>query len=241
MSTLNSFPQDFSAIVIGGHGGIGQAFCQALRNNTRCLRLLSFSRNPVAEEEHFINLDDEASIAAAAEEASAHGPYHLIINATGRLHGPQLMPEKTFRHLSHAALMEYYQANCIAPIMAAKHFLPLLARHEKAVYGILSARVGSISDNRIGGWHGYRAAKAGLNMMIRNLAIEMALKSKEAIILGLHPGTVETGLSAPFRSKVKHDIFTPEASAHHLLNVIDHATTEQSGSQLAWDGRSIPE
>ena len=242
LSDLISLPQGFNAIIIGANGGIGAALADALEHHPRCGMVLRLSRQPApsAPHHHYIDLDDDASITAAAEFAATMGTYHLIINATGRLHSPTLTPEKTYRHLSADALMASYRANCIGPVMAAQAFLPLLAKGEKSIYGILSARVGSIHDNRIGGWHGYRAAKAALNMMIRNLAIETALKSPHAVVIGLHPGTVETNLSQPFRSNVKHDIFTPQVAAEYLLNVMDRATTHESGTQLAWDGTVIP-
>lgn len=237
--TLDTFPDPFNAIIIGASGGIGGALYHALSGHPKAGNILGFARTPSAGH-HPIDLDDDASLIAAAATARPHGPFHLIINATGRLHGDGLSPEKTWRHLEHDALTSAYQANCIGPVMAARHFLPLLAKDGKALYGFLSARVGSISDNRIGGWHGYRAAKAGLNMMIKNLAIEMAMKSREAIIIGLHPGTVATSLSKPFRGNVRHDIFTPEIAAQHLLTVINNAAPGDSGSQIGWDGRTIP-
>ncbi len=241
---LLSFPDGFRAIVIGAAGGIGGAIYDMLSAHPRCQTVLGLSRNigtQSATSTHlYIDLDDPASITAAADAAAPHGPFHLIISATGRLHGANLTPEKTWRHLDAEMLMSSYRANCIAPAMAAQHFLPLLAKDTKAAYGILSARVGSIGDNRIGGWHGYRAAKAGLNMMIRNFAIELAMKSPSAMVVGLHPGTVATPLSEPFRGKVNHDIFTPMIAAHHLLDVLDRATQHDSGHQLAWDGATIP-
>ena len=242
VSDLTSFPQDFNAIVIGAQGGIGHALADMLAAHPRTNRVLRLSRRPEPADAdyHYIDLDDDTSMTAAAEYAGLSGPYHLIINATGRLHNAAMMPEKTFRHLQQDTMMASYQANCLGPVMAAKHFLPLLARGDKALYGFLSARVGSITDNRIGGWYGYRAATAALNMMIRNLAIEMTLKSPQAVVIGLHPGPVATPLSAPFRGAVKHDIFTPQTSAQYLLNVIDRATSADSGGQLAWDGTTIP-
>ena len=239
MTDLATFPSGFNAIIIGASGGIGAALYNMLQTHPHAGHIMGFARNPKSNH-HFIDLDDDAAIAAAAAAARPHGPYHLIINATGQLHGPNLSPEKTWRHLNHKALMASYQANCIGPVMGAHHFLPLLDKTSKSVYGILSARVGSITDNRIGGWHGYRAAKAALNMMIKNLAIEMAMKSKEAVIIGLHPGTVATGLSAPFRGHVQHDVFSPDEAAHHLLSVVDGVSPAVSGSHLAWDGSIIP-
>lgn len=239
MISLDSFPSSFNAIVIGASGGIGQSFCEALAAHPQCAQLHRLSRRQ-GDGHIFIDLDDELSIEAAAKSLAPHGPFHLIINATGILHGDGLSPEKTWRHLNPDVLLQYYQTNCIAPAMAAKHFLPLLAKQEKAVFAALSAKVGSIADNKLGGWHGYRAAKAGLNMMIRNFAVEMRLKSPSSIVIGLHPGTVETNLSAPFRGMISHEVFTPEIAIAHMLKVINSANPEQSGHQLAWDGGIIP-
>jgi NAD(P)-dependent dehydrogenase (short-subunit alcohol dehydrogenase family) len=123
----------------------------------------------------------------------------------------------------------------------AKHLLPLMAPRGKTVFAALSARVGSIGDNRAGGWHAYRASKTALNMILRNLAIEVGRRNPEAICVGLHPGTVDTGLSRPFqRGLPEGQLFTPETSARHLLTVIDGLQAADSGNVLAWDGRTVP-
>ena len=241
MADLSTLPDQFCAIIIGASGGIGGALYAALSRDPRCGTVIGLSRSP--DDGHgYINLYDETSIADAVGNLMAEGPFHLIISATGMLHDDQagISPEKTWRHLDPQTLAHVYAANCIAPSMAAKHFLPLLAKKEKSVFAALSARVGSIADNRVGGWHSYRAAKAALNMMIRNFSIEMKLKSPSAIVVGLHPGTVATGLSAPFRGNVAHDIFTPDQAATHLLEVVQMLTPDHSGNQYAWDGAAIP-
>ena len=131
--------------------------------------------------------------------------------------------------------------NTIGPALIAKYFLPLMARDDKAVMAHLSARVGSISDNRMGGWTSYRAAKAAQKMVVKNAAIETARRDKQKIIIGLHPGTVDSRLSAPFQGNVAQDkLFSPAQSAGYLLNVIDAVTPAQSGKVLAWDGAEIP-
>ncbi len=125
--------------------------------------------------------------------------------------------------------------------MVAKHFLPLLPRQGKSVFAALSARVGSIGDNRLGGWYGYRASKAGLNMIIRTLSIELTRSKPEAICVGLHPGTVDTALSRPFQSSLPPGcLFSPERSAGELLKVVDKLTCEDTGRIFAWDVNSIP-
>jgi NAD(P)-dependent dehydrogenase (short-subunit alcohol dehydrogenase family) len=166
----------------------------------------------------------------------------LVIIATGALQGPGFpQPEKTYRALDPAALMESFRLNTVGPALVAKHLLPLMAPRGKTVFAALSARVGSIGDNRAGGWHAYRASKAALNMILRNLAIETARRNPHAICVGLHPGTVDTGLSRPFqRGLAEGQLFTPETSARHLLTVIDALTPADSGRVLAWDGQTVP-
>ncbi len=148
-----------------------------------------------------------------------------------------LTPEKTYRALDGAAMLESFRVNTVGPALVGKHLLPLLPRAGRSVFAALSARVGSIGDNRLGGWHSYRAAKAALNMVLRNFAIELAQSRPEAICVGLHPGTVRTPLSAPFRGR--RTALEPSASARHLLDVIARLTTAQSGGVLAWDGGTI--
>jgi NAD(P)-dependent dehydrogenase (short-subunit alcohol dehydrogenase family) len=163
-----------------------------------------------------------------------------VIVATGRLHGYGLQPEKSMRALEADALMESYRINAIGPALIAKHVLPKLPRDRKSVFAALSARVSSISDNRSGGWHAYRASKAALNMLIRNDAIELAVRNPKAVCVTLHPGTVDTDMSKPFQSHVPNEkLFSPDISARHLLGVINDLTPEQTGRLIAWDGRII--
>ena len=144
--------------------------------------------------------------------------------------------------LEHAAGMaELFAVNTIGPALIAKHALPLLRRTSRAVFAALSARVGSIADNRLGGWHSYRASKAALNMLVKNLALELARTHPQALAVTLHPGTVDTALSAPFqRGVVPEKLFTPALSAGALLQVLDGLTPAQSGGLFAWDGAQVP-
>jgi NAD(P)-dependent dehydrogenase (short-subunit alcohol dehydrogenase family) len=152
-----------------------------------------------------------------------------------------MQPEKTCRAIQAAALAKAFAVNAIGPALVAKHTLPLLARDRKVVFAALSARVGSIADNRLGGWHGYRASKAALNMLVRNFAIELATRNRQAVCVALHPGTVDTGLSGPFQAGVAPEkLFAPGQSASALLAVLDAATPERSGTLIAWDGQTIP-
>ncbi|MBC7638080.1 MAG: SDR family oxidoreductase, partial [Acetobacteraceae bacterium] len=178
-----------------------------------------------------------ASIARAAE---AVGPgLRLIIDATGFLHNDRFKPEKSLRQLDPAHLAYSFAVNATGPALVMKHFLPLLAADERAVFATLSARVGSISDNHLGGWYSYRAAKAALNQLMRTAAIELARTRKHAICVALHPGTVETDLSRPF-AKAGLDLQTPAQSAQRLLAVIDGLTPAQTGLLFDHMGKQIP-
>lgn len=231
-----------NAIVIGSSGGIGRALVEALvADGTGTVHGLSRSSVAAAGERAGpIDIRDEESIAAAAEQVEETGPVDLVIVATGLLHDERIGPEKTYRSLSADALAEYFAVNAIGPALVAKHFLPLLPRDRRAVFACLSARVGSIGDNRLGGWYGYRASKAALNMLIRTWSIEVARTRPQAICVGLHPGTVDTGLSSPFQAGVPPEkLFTPAFSARRLLDVAARLTPEQTGGCYAWDGERI--
>jgi NAD(P)-dependent dehydrogenase (short-subunit alcohol dehydrogenase family) len=188
-----------------------------------------------------IDVTDEASIAAAAEQARALGEVRLVIVASGVLHGDGVRPEKHWGEIDGATLARVFAVNSIGPALVAQHFLPLLPRQGRSVFAAISARVGSIEDNRLGGWYAYRASKAALNMLLRNFAIELARRAPEAVCIGLHPGTVDTPLSKPFQGNVAPGkLFPPEVSATHLLRVIEEVDAADSGRVFAWDGSPIP-
>ena len=184
-----------------------------------------------------LDLLDEASIAAAA--ALCGRDLTLVIDATGFLHDAEFQPEKSLRQLDPVNLARSFALNATGPALLMKHFLPLLARDERAVFATLSARVGSISDNRIGGWYAYRASKAALNQLVRTAAIELGRTRPHAICVALHPGTVDTGLSGPF-AKSGLDVQTPDAAAARLLAVIAGLTQERSGTLIDQNGLMIP-
>lgn len=224
------------AIIIGATGGIGGALEEKLSSDGSFESVVGLSRHSVPA----INILDESSIAAAANHVRLSGiSPELIIVATGILHKDGRGPEKSLRELDADWMIENYRLNAVAPALIAKHFLPLMPRTGRTCFAALSARVGSISDNRLGGWHSYRASKAALNMLIRNLSIEWQRKNPEAIIVGLHPGTVETGLSAPFKGNPEHERFSPAKAAGQLLDVLQGLETGDSGQLFAYDGRIV--
>lgn len=231
---------DKRAVIFGASGGIGAAFTAELRNSGEYATVLAGVRS--AGGDFRFDLTDEASIAAAAAETAEAGPIDLVLVATGILHNKGgLGPEKSWKMIDPAKMAEVFAINTIGPALIAKHFLPLLRKDRGSVFGVLSARVGSIEDNRLGGWHSYRASKAALNMLIKNFAIELAHRNPQAIAVALHPGTVDTGLSASFQSNVSSErLFSPQKSAQALLALINGLTPADSGGFLAWDGQPIP-
>jgi NAD(P)-dependent dehydrogenase (short-subunit alcohol dehydrogenase family) len=229
---------DLSAVVVGARGGLGQALADAIAASGRFAVVHRFARSATGGER--LDLEDEASIAAAAARVAAGPPPALVVLATGVLHHGHA-PERSYRAMSADHLLRDYRVNTVGPALAAKHFLPLLPRDRRAVFAALSARVGSIGDNRLGGWHSYRASKAALNMILRNLAIELARSHPQAVVAGLHPGTVDTALSEPFQRGVNpENLFTAEHSASRLLAVLDGLGPADSGGVFAWDGARVP-
>jgi NAD(P)-dependent dehydrogenase (short-subunit alcohol dehydrogenase family) len=230
---------DTSAVVIGASGGIGRALADALEASGRHDRVHRLGRS-FGGAAH-IDLEDEASIAAATERVRSGPPLALVLVATGVLHSGE-EPERTYKAMTAEHLLRDYRINTIGPALVMKHFAPLMPRDRRAVFAALSARVGSIGDNRLGGWHSYRASKAALNMLLRNLAVELGRSHPQAVVAGLHPGTVDTGLSKPFQKGVPEGkLFTPAYSAERLLAVLDGLTPADSGGVFAWDGARIPE
>ena len=232
------------ACVFGATGGIGGAITDRLVADPRFTTVYAGSRSgrdvPGGVPFRF-DLLNETGISAAAAEIAGRGPLDLIIVATGLLHdGDAHRPEKSWSMQSADAYARAFAINATGPALIGKHFLPLLARDRRSVFAAISARVGSISDNRLGGWHAYRASKAALNMIVRNFAIELATRNKQAIAVPLHPGTVATALSEPFqRGVAPAKLFIPEYAAGRMLDTIDSLTVADSGQLIAWDGERI--
>ncbi|HCP05416.1 MAG TPA: short-chain dehydrogenase, partial [Pseudomonas sp.] len=193
MTALKSFGNGYRALVIGASGALGQAFCDALEADPGCALVTRLSRNSSPS----LDLEDAASIPRAAEAVAQHAPYHLIIVSSGLLHRPGIRPEKSLSALDADALQAVFQVNTLGPALLLRDFLPLL--DPQGAMALLSAKVGSIGDNRLGGWYAYRASKAALNMLIKTASIELARRAPRARLLSLHPGTVQSALSQPFR------------------------------------------
>lgn len=223
------------AVVFGAGGGIGRALLARLRDGGAFAHVIGFSRSS----DPAIDLLDEASLAAAALHAADTGPLRLVIDATGFLHDGDQRPEKSWRELDAGKLARAFALNAIGPALLMKHVLPRLPREGRAVFATLSARVGSIGDNRLGGWYSYRASKAALNQLLRTAAIEAKRTHPEAICVALHPGTVATGLTSPF-ARTGLAVQSPAEAATRILAVLDRLEVEDSGGFFDHRGEPVP-
>lgn len=234
--TFDSFPQDGLAVVCGATGGIGQAFAAHLRASSRFAGVIALARSTSPE----LDFDRPDSIAECADFISSlGGEVRLIIDATGYLHDETFQPEKSLRQIDPDYMAKQFQINATGPALLMKHLLPLLPRSGKSVFATVSAKVGSIGDNRMGGWYGYRAAKAALNQLVKCSAIEIGRNKRDAACVALHPGTVDTGLSGPF-AKSGLRVQSPEEATANMLGVLEGLTAENSGGFYAYDGKELP-
>jgi len=236
MTVPAPLPSGGLAVVVGSSGAIGAALVERLRADPRFADVVGLARTTDPP----LDLLDEAGIAAAAQALAARGlDLRLVIDATGFLHGDGMTPEKTWRHLDPVALAHAFAVNAIGPALLLKHLLPLLPRDGRAVFATLSARAASIAENAIGGWYGYRASKAALNQLVRTAAAELGRTRKQALCVALHPGHVESRLSAPFGSGGQPTL-SPDEAAERLLAVIDGLAPSDSGGFFDHEGRAIP-
>lgn len=232
-----------NAAIFGASGGIGAALAAHL-SSLGCERVYAGSRSGNASVEGVIpfafDLTDEASIAEAAK-LMRNDPPEWVIVASGVLTLEDGKgPERTYKRLDPDVMARVLSINTIGPALVAKHILPLMPRDRPFTFAALSARVGSISDNGLGGWHSYRASKAALNMLLKNFAIEIARTHKESIIVGLHPGTVDTSLSEPFQKGLAEGQLTdPSQAASNLVSVLSQLTPDQSGCVFDFAGKEI--
>lgn len=234
---------EIRAAVFGSGGGIGRALVAELELRPAIASVIAYARDTGAgsttrTQYETVDITSDESLASAA--AAVDGRLDLVIVASGTLHSDTYRPERRLKELSAEAMLDVYRINTVAPALIAKHFLPLLDRERDTVFAALSARVGSISDNRLGGWTSYRASKAALNMVLKTLSIEHARTRPRSSIIGLHPGTVDTALSRPFSGNVPDGkLFTAAKSANYLLDVIARVSPDDTGSVFAWDGQRI--
>lgn len=233
------------AVVVGASGGIGSALLSAMEASGSFGAVFGFARRfPATIGESVrrgrldVCLEPEVETAARILAAKAM-PLRMVINAVGFLHGNGSVPEKSLRQLDPAYLAECFAINCTGTALLAKHFAPLLAKSGKSMFVNLSARVGSIADNRLGGWFGYRASKAAANQVMRTLAIEMARIRPQAVCVALHPGTVDTPMTAPFR-KVGLTVRSPQQAAMEILPVLDGLEACDSGGFFDYKGQRVP-
>lgn len=254
--TLGSFDAPVNVMIQGASRGIGAAFCAALAASPSVAHVVATSRDPDGSEalaavrrdigDRLLTVPLDVTSEADIESAASHvaervDRLSLIINCAGLLHdGEPVQPERRLSEVTPESLQRSFAVNAWGPLLVAKHFAGLLPRRERAVFASLSARVGSIGDNRLGGWYAYRASKAAQNMFTKTLSIELPRRHRGTLVVALHPGTVDTGLSAPFQSRVPdQQLFDAPRAARQLLEVIDGLGKDDNGGFFAWDGRPI--
>jgi len=230
--TMSSLGDGYRALVIGASGALGSAFCEWLNDDPRCAGVRQLGRSTLPA----LDLEHPDSIAKAAAELVQEAPYQLIVHAAGLLHRDGIKPEKSYAAIEADAMQAVFQINTLGPALVLRHFLPLLDR--SGAMAMLSAKVGSIGDNRLGGWYAYRSSKAALNMLIKTAAIELARTRPETRLLSLHPGTVISGLSQPFRGASAAR--PADIAARELLSLIDGLTPADSGHFFAYNGERLP-
>ena len=223
------------AVIFGATGGIGAALVDVAGRSGRISRVVRLSRRSVPA----VDLRDEGSIRRAADYIAEIGTPSLVIVATGMLHGPGNAPEKTCRAVDPVSMAEVFAINAIGPALIMKHILPLMPRHDRSVFAVLSARVGSIGDNRLGGWYSYRASKAALNQLVRTTSVELRRTRPGVICVAVHPGTVETRLSAGFAKTGLH-VQQPSDAAGDILTALSKLQAHDSGNFIDRFGTTIP-
>ena len=243
---MMGFTDPIKAVVIGARGGVGAAFVDAIqsagaRNEVWATSTTGEGLPHAASRTAAVDITDEDSIVRLADAIDAAGFVpNLVVNCTGLLHNSDFGPERSWRHLDIDVMRKVFDVNTFGVALLGKHLIPRFDRAPRGVFASLSARVGSIADNRLGGWYSYRASKAAQNMVIKTLSIEASMRWKGLICVALHPGTVDTALSEPFSARVPaHKLFSTELSCSHLSTVIEGLTTADTGGFFAWDGKPI--
>ena len=244
---MQYFTQPMNVAVIGASGAIGRALVTALAAHENVNTVYAFARQPVSfsgivgvKKIRPVLVDPLCVDSLAAGVSHVEQPLDIVLVTTGLLHQGMLQPEKRLSDISSDDFLQVMQVNALLPMLVARAFLPLFRSGSHSVFAALSARVGSISDNRLGGWYSYRASKAALNMLLKNMAIEVRRSRPEMVVCGLHPGTVDSGLSGPFQRNVPAGkLFTAEFAAAALLEVIGQLQAHDSGRVFAWDGQPV--
>lgn len=245
-----------NALIVGASQGIGLGFVKSLLQDNSIAKIYATYRNADSATELIslqseysqklvclsMDIIQESQISAAVEKIGAEiDKLHLVINCVGILHQGEMQPEKSLRQINPDNLIRYFQVNSIGGVLLAKHLQPLFKHQEKNVFACISAKIGSIGDNRLGGWYGYRASKAALNMFMRTTAIEYSRRCPRTIVVTLHPGTTDTNLSQPFQRNVPPEkLFPVERTVKQLLSVITNLKPEDSGEFFSWDGSPLP-
>ncbi len=245
-----------NALIVGASQGIGLGLIRALLQTEAIARIYATYRCEASAKELIalshkhpqqlfvlqVEVTDESQIATAVRQiGTSASKLHLVIYCVGVLHEGQLAPEKSLKQMNSDNLLYYFQVNSIGAVLFAKHLLPLLHHSDRSVFASISAKVGSIGDNRLGGWYGYRASKAALNMLLRTTAIEYSRKCPQTIVVALHPGTTDTRLSQPFQKNVPPEqLFSVEHTVSLLLSVIEDLKIKDSGKFFSWDGTVLP-
>ncbi len=228
---MTSLDPGYSALVIGASGGIGQAISSCLAADLNCSKIVQLSRR-----ENGLDITNEETVHRAADRFQSTS-FDLIFCATGALTIDGVGPEKSIRQISQNVMMNQFAVNAVGPALILKHFVPLLARRTRVIFALLSARVGSIGDNQLGGWIAYRSSKAALNQIVHTAAIEVSRVNPASVVVAMHPGSVATSLSDPFSSKHKRS--TPDDAGQAILRVLDALQPAETGGFFAYDGSPI--
>ncbi len=255
MSLVNNIDKA-NALIVGAGGGIGLGFVRKLLEDTQISQIYATYRQEESASELItlskeysdkitclsMDITDESQIAARIEQINTEiDKLHLVVNCVGILHEGDLQPEKSLRQIEPENLIRYFQVNSIGGVLLAKHLMPLLRHKERGIFATISAKVGSIGDNRLGGWYGYRASKAALNMFMRTVAIEYNRRCPKTIVVTLHPGTTDTRLSKPFQKNVPPEkLFSVDRTVTQLLAVMENLEESDSGQFFSWDGSRLP-
>lgn len=248
--------QNANVMIIGASQGIGLGFIKKLIQDEKISKIYATYRNYNTAEDLLslaekypdkltcliMDITDESQIITSVEHISTEvNKLHLVINCVGILHDDNIQPEKSLKHINSENLLRYFQINSIGAVLLAKHLLPLFRHKEPSIFATISAKVGSIGDNQLGGWYGYRASKAALNMLMKNVAIEYKRTCPQTLVVTLHPGTTDTRLSRPFQRNVPPEkLFSVERTVSQLLTVIEQLQEGDSGEFFSWDGSKLP-